>query len=149
LESLHWLPVRFRVDFKIILQGFAWFGSSYLSELLILYIPTCDLHSSEAGLLTVPPTRLRFMGIIRSLLLLQNYGTFCRSKSLSIFKSPTKRSSGSYYLIYLTTSLYCVLYVLNTFDNMFSFLYCISECTFRFCEALSDVTFEGGIGNGL
>lgn len=65
LESLHWLPIRFRVDFKVLmltynaLHGLA---PQYLTELLTPYTPKRDLRSSETGLLTVPSTHLRLMG---------------------------------------------------------------------------------------
>ncbi len=50
LESLHWLPVSFRVDFKILMLTY-----KALHGLAPQY-------SSETGLLTVPLTRLRSMG---------------------------------------------------------------------------------------
>ncbi len=65
LESLHWLPVSFRVDFKILMltyKALHGLAPQYLSELLIPYTPTRDLRSSETGVLTVPLTRLRSMG---------------------------------------------------------------------------------------
>ncbi len=65
LESLHWLPVSFRVDFQILMltyKALHGLAPQYFSELLIPYTPTRDLHSSETGLLTVPLTRLRSMG---------------------------------------------------------------------------------------
>ncbi len=98
LESLHWLPVSFRVDFKIlmltykVLHGLA---PQYLSELLIPYAPKRDLRSSETGLLTVPLTRLRLMGdrafsslapkLWNSLLI-----EIRQAKTLSTFKSRLK-----------------------------------------------------------
>ena len=65
LESLHWLPVRFRVDFKIMMLTYkALHGLApyYLSELLTSYTPTRRLRSSQSNLLVVPQTRLRSMG---------------------------------------------------------------------------------------
>ncbi len=65
LESLQWLPVSFRVDFKILMltyKALHGLAPQYLSELLIPYTPTRDLRSSETGLLTVPLSRLRLMG---------------------------------------------------------------------------------------
>ncbi len=47
LESLHWLPVSFRVDFKILMltyKALHGLAPQYLSELLIPYTPTRDLH---------------------------------------------------------------------------------------------------------
>lgn len=65
LESLHWLPIRFRVDFKILMLTYkALHGLTplYITELLTPYTPVRDLRSSEAGLLIVPNTRLKSMG---------------------------------------------------------------------------------------
>lgn len=65
LESLHWLPIRFRVDFKILMltyKALHELAPQYLTELLTPYTPKRDLRSSDTGLLTVPSTRLRLMG---------------------------------------------------------------------------------------
>ena len=57
LASLHWLPVKARDDFKVLpltykaLHGLA---PTYLSDLVLLYIPTRMLRSQNAGLLIVP-----------------------------------------------------------------------------------------------
>ncbi len=65
LKSLHWLPVRFRVDFKILMltyKALHGLAPQYLSALLTLYTPKRLLRSSQAGLLVVPQTRLRSVG---------------------------------------------------------------------------------------
>ncbi len=65
LESLHWLPVRFRIDFKIFMltyKALHGLAPHYLSQLLSVYTPSRDLRSSDSGLLVIPPTRLRSMG---------------------------------------------------------------------------------------
>ncbi len=65
LESLHWLPVRFRVDFKILMLAFKTLhglAPHYLTELLHPYTPSRRLRSSQSNLLVVPQTRLRSMG---------------------------------------------------------------------------------------
>ncbi len=65
LKSLHWLPDRFRVDFKILMltdKALHGLATQYLSALLTLYTPKRLLRSSQAGLLVVPQTRLRSVG---------------------------------------------------------------------------------------
>ncbi len=65
LESLHWLPVRFRIDFKILMltyKALHGLAPHYLSQLLSVYTPSRDLRSSDSGLLVIPPTLLRSMG---------------------------------------------------------------------------------------
>ena len=55
LASLHWLPVAFRVDFKVLLISFKaqrGLAPSYISELLSPYDPPCGLRSAGKGLLT-------------------------------------------------------------------------------------------------
>ncbi len=62
LESLHWLPVCFRIDFKVLLMVFKCLnglGPSYLSELLLPYKPSRTLGSSGSGLLVIPKVRTR------------------------------------------------------------------------------------------
>ncbi|KAI5104189.1 hypothetical protein C0J45_5815, partial [Silurus meridionalis] len=55
LSSLHWLPVKFRIDYKLLtyktLNGLA---TMYLSSLLIRYNPSHSLKSQNFGLLVVP-----------------------------------------------------------------------------------------------
>ncbi|XP_068609656.1 uncharacterized protein, partial [Brachionichthys hirsutus] len=57
LASLHWLPVRERIEYKILLLTFkALTGQAppYLTEMIIPYCPTRTLRSQNAGLLVVP-----------------------------------------------------------------------------------------------
>ena len=60
LKSLHWLPMKERIIFKIllvtdkILHGFA---PAYLNELLLNYTPHCLLRSSSLNLLSIPQTK--------------------------------------------------------------------------------------------
>ncbi|XP_041848233.1 uncharacterized protein LOC121644403 [Melanotaenia boesemani] len=65
LASLHWLPVNFRIDFKILLITFkALHGvaPTYICDMLSPYVPGRCLHSSGQSLLTVPPSRLLTRG---------------------------------------------------------------------------------------
>ena len=65
LKSLHWLPVCFRFDFKIILLVFKalnGLGPSYLTNLLLSYEPSRTLRSSGTGLLTVPRVNTKNYG---------------------------------------------------------------------------------------
>jgi len=65
LKSLHWLPVRFRIDFKVLLLVFKCLnglGPSYLTDLLLPYQPSRTLRSSGTGLLTIPRVRTKTHG---------------------------------------------------------------------------------------
>ena len=60
LKSLHWLPVCFRIDFKVLLLVFKCLnglGPSYLSKLLLPYEPSRTLRSSGSRLLVIPKVR--------------------------------------------------------------------------------------------
>ena len=57
LASLHWLPVKFRIDYKILLLTFkALHGLAplYLNYLPFPYTPSRILHSQGTGLLVIP-----------------------------------------------------------------------------------------------
>ena len=57
LKSLHWLPVSFRVDFKVLLlvyKSLNGLGPSYIADLLPRYEPARSLRSAGSGLLVVP-----------------------------------------------------------------------------------------------
>ncbi|KAF7654290.1 hypothetical protein LDENG_00071890, partial [Lucifuga dentata] len=65
LISLHWLLVKFRIHFKILVLTFrALSGQSpmYISELLQPYVTSRSLRSSDQGLLFVPRSRLKTTG---------------------------------------------------------------------------------------
>lgn len=63
--SLHWLPVKQRVDFKVLTYVFkALHGMApiYISELLSCYSPQRSLRSSSLLLLNIPNSRLKTKG---------------------------------------------------------------------------------------
>uniref|UniRef100_A0A3Q3IT75 Reverse transcriptase domain-containing protein n=1 Tax=Monopterus albus TaxID=43700 RepID=A0A3Q3IT75_MONAL len=65
LASLHWLPVHFRVHYKILLFVFkSLHGSapSYLTDLLHWHTPTRSLRSANQFLLSVPRTKRKLRG---------------------------------------------------------------------------------------
>ena len=65
LRSLHWLPVRARIERKISTLCYRSRDSSapaYLPDLLSVYQPSRSLHSADAGLMTVPRIKLNKYG---------------------------------------------------------------------------------------
>ncbi len=65
LKSLNWLPIRFRIDFKVLLLVFKCLNGlapSYLSDLLLPYRPSRILRSSGTGLLSIPKARTKTHG---------------------------------------------------------------------------------------
>ena len=65
LQQLHWLPVKFRIDFKILMLTYKAFNNQapdYISELLTLFKPSRALRSSCQMLLVVPKTKTKLYG---------------------------------------------------------------------------------------
>lgn len=65
LAELHWLPVKYRIQFKILLLTYRIANNiapSYLTELLRSYTPTRALRSSSQSLLVLPRSRLKTRG---------------------------------------------------------------------------------------
>ncbi|KAF7641764.1 hypothetical protein LDENG_00272630, partial [Lucifuga dentata] len=98
LASLHWFPVQFRIEFKILLITFkALLGlaPSYITEILTPYEPVHSLRSSAGTLLAVPESRLKSKGgcafAIRTLLLWNDLPEEIRlADSVPSFKSLLK-----------------------------------------------------------
>ena len=65
LNNLHWLTVRKRITFKILLityKALHGLASTYLSELLNIYKPSRCLRSEISSLLVVPKCRTKLYG---------------------------------------------------------------------------------------
>ena len=65
LIDLHWLPIKQRIEYKLLLLTFRslhGLAASYITDLLIRYEPTRALRSADAQLLEVPRCRLRTQG---------------------------------------------------------------------------------------
>ncbi|XP_074521138.1 uncharacterized protein LOC141786458 [Halichoeres trimaculatus] len=65
LASLHWLPIKSRIEFKILLltyKALNGIGPSYLKDLIVPYNPSRSLRSQHAGLLVVPRVSKSSMG---------------------------------------------------------------------------------------
>ncbi len=57
LQSLPWLPIKFRISYKILLLAYKALNDlapAYLTNLLSRYNPTRSLRSQNSGLLVVP-----------------------------------------------------------------------------------------------
>ena len=98
LASLHWLPVVFRKDFKILLFVFKacnGLAPQYLTELLHLHTPARTLRSSNHLLLVTPKTKLKTKGdrafVAAAPRLWNNLPWHIRSaRSFKVFKSSLK-----------------------------------------------------------
>ena len=98
LRDLHWLPVAFRIQFKINIMTFKsvhGLGPVYLNEMALPYVPTRTLRSSEQNLLSVPKYRLKTIGAraysVQGPLLWNSLpSSLKRIDSLSVFKRQLK-----------------------------------------------------------
>ncbi len=57
LQSLHWLPIKFRISYKILLLAYKALNGlapAYLTSLISRYNPTRSLRLQNSGLLVVP-----------------------------------------------------------------------------------------------
>ena len=65
LKALHWLPVSFRIDFKILLLVYKSLhgqAPEYITDMLPRYAPCRPLRSSDTELITVPKARTKRHG---------------------------------------------------------------------------------------
>ena len=65
LQSLHWLPVHYRIMFKILLLSYQCFHNlapSYLTELLTIYKPGRNLRSGKKNFFVIPPVLTKTYG---------------------------------------------------------------------------------------
>ena len=65
LRELHWLPISYRISFKILVltyNALNGLSPAYIRDLLTSYSPQRTLRSSSKCLLTVPPTHLKTYG---------------------------------------------------------------------------------------
>ena len=65
LAQLHWLPVKMRIIFKILLLTYRCLNNlapSYLTELVVPYVPARSLRSADMALLEVPKFRFKTYG---------------------------------------------------------------------------------------
>ena len=69
LQHLHWLPIKGRIIFKIMLltyRGVNGMAPTYIERMLIPYKPQRSLRSSESGQLVIPHSRLKRRSCFRS-----------------------------------------------------------------------------------
>ena len=77
LKELHWLPVRRRIEFKILLLAYKCLhgtAPSYLRELLKEYVPPRTLRSTSKNLLCEPRNNMKTYVTDRLVPVPQNYG---------------------------------------------------------------------------
>lgn len=148
LASLHWLPVKYRINFKVLLFVFKalhGLAPGYISDLLSLHLPTRSLRSSSQVVLSVPRSQLKSRGdrafSIAAPRLWNSLPPFIKfSSSLEVFKSNLKtylffKAFGSpwypfysVYLVYYFIGWCCMCIYVCLCVNAYSF--CICMCIF-------------------
>ncbi len=124
LASLHWLPVHFRVQFKILLFIFKALNNqapSYLKVLLIPLSTTRYLRSTDRALLSVPHSRLKTKGnrafSVNAPRLWNQMLLDCRlASSITIFKSRLKTC-----IFFLSISILLMFYWMSCLLPLFFF----------------------------
>ena len=143
LVSLHWLPVRFRIDFKILMFVFkALHGKApnYLSELVHVRTTSRALRSSSEVILDVPRSRLKTKGdrsfAVAGPKLWNSLPVHIRgAQSLGIFKSLLKT-----YLFPWRLMFKLAIFVLFPFLLLWSvfklYYFVLLNVFYRYCKAL-------------
>lgn len=152
LMSLHWLPIKFRIQFKILLLTYKasnGLAPEYIAELLMPYTPARPLRSSEQSLLVAPWSSLKNRGDCAFAVLgprmWNSLPLGVRSaNSLGCFKSQLKTylfSQCFYAWVIMYTILICdfncccvVVLLLNVMVCSFNLLF--------LCKALCNLCFE-------
>ena len=98
LLHLHWLPIRYRIEFKILLITYKALNNlapSYIRDLLTPYVPSRQLRSSFKNLLVIPHFNLKTYGarsfsIAAPTLWNTLLSDIMNSSSVSVFKNKLK-----------------------------------------------------------
>ncbi len=145
LASLHWLPIKLRVDFKILLFAYKALHNSaldYISDLTKPYKASRSLRSSDQLLLSVPRSRCKTKGdrdfsVVAPKLWNGLPLNIRASPSLNAFKSSLKTyfySLAFEWCIFILNSLMGALwnYIVNCFWYLFYFLLSPLPFSFKF-----------------
>ena len=153
LVDLHWLPVKQRIDFKILLltyKALNGLAPAYLREQLVPYSPTRTLRSKENHQLTSPRCRLENFGrrsfAAAAPMLWNNLPlNIKRSPSLDIFKSRTK--THLFQLAYFAWLFKCICecLVMLLFHVMYFGIGRFSFCSYATCIFTSALVSKGQI----
>ncbi len=138
LESLHWLPVRFRIDLKILMltyKALHGLAPHYLSQLLSVYTPSRDLRSSDSGLLVIRSMGDRAFSSCAPTLWNSLPSEIRQAESFSVFKSVLK----TYFFRIAFKWFSCVIW--KMFILLLIVIIVFSQ-SFLLCKALWDVPWK-------
>ena len=139
LKDLHWLPIKYRIQYKVLLITFKALNGTaphYISELICSYTPSRCLRSSSQNLLTVPPARTKTLGERGG----KGFCTRC-TKTLELSTrlpqmpndnwSIQKESKNSL-VQYCLSMIICFSIIFQYFQYMFVFLYLYNICIYMY-----------------
>ncbi len=141
LRSLHWLPVTFRIDCKVLLlvyKSLNGLGPKYIVDMLTEYKPNRPLRSVGSHQLEIPRVHTKQGESAFSYFAAHSWNQLPEeigcAKTLATFKSRLKTHLFScafveWALCYVQTD--CILY--NHFLNFVSFCFYSCDCIFNFC----------------
>lgn len=136
--SLHWLPVHFRILFKILLFVFkSWNGlaSSYLSELSYPFAPAKWLTSAVQVLLEVPRTKWGLGGDQAFSIVVSSEWPPAKAPSMLVFKMCLKLHF--YSLAFYSLWDLVLVWLFLCFLPSSLFIYCFNHlccCVIYFCS---------------
>ena len=112
LKLLHWLPVSYRIDYKVSLLIFKTLTlgqPAYLNSLLDIYVPPRDLRSASNGLLLTVP-RVHSVTASRSFSVFGPQTWNSLPKSVRDLASPHQRASVAAFKTALKTALFAAAF---------------------------------------
>ena len=97
LKSLHWLPVSYRIDFKVLLlvyKSLNGLGPEYMNDILVEYKPSRALRSTDSGQIVEPRVQTKHGEAAFSCYAAQNWNKLPAelksAPTVNIFKSRLK-----------------------------------------------------------
>ena len=97
LKSLHWLPVSYRIDFKVLLlvyKSLNGLGPEYMNDILVEYKPSRALRSTDSGQIVEPRVQTKHGEAAFSRYAAQNWNKLPAelksAPTVNIFKSRLK-----------------------------------------------------------
>ena len=152
LEELHWLPVRQRINYKILLMTYKALNGmapEFISDLIQLYVSARSLRSSSGSRLEVPCSVTKFYGeraYASTAAHLWNSlpNNICQAPSLTIFKSLLKTHLFRQHFLHWSMISFVILILLFLMDN-FAFIMFIMCGQIMFVLLILCITIENPV----
>ena len=139
LKSLHWLPVSYRIDFKILLlvyKSLNGLGPEYMNDILVEYKPSRALRSTDSGQIVEPRVQTKHGEAAFSRYAAQNWNKL----PAELKSAPTVNIFKSIMLLYYSILFFLFLFFCSCFYFYFYF-YFLKSFLFLFQFLLLNVCF--------